>query len=82
MRNLIIWGLCGLFCLGGCQSFRGPLQSQQPVRADDPLLPPIEQKKYGRAQFPYPDDSTEVGLNSGILPPTYGGGFYTSGGGF
>jgi hypothetical protein len=64
MRRLFI---LALLCLVGCTNFRGPLQSQQPVRVDDPLLPTFEQEKLGRAYVALPEDNFQVGDKSGLL---------------
>jgi hypothetical protein len=64
MRKLLFLAL--LF-LAGCTNLRGPLQSQQPVRVDDPLLPTYEQEKLGRAYVALPDDPYQVGDKSGVV---------------
>lgn len=64
MRKLFFLLLLGLV---GCTNFRGPLQSQQPVRVDDPLLPTYEQEKLGRAYVALPDDPYAVSDKTGMV---------------
>ena len=64
MRKLLFLLLLGLV---GCTNIRGPLQSQQPVRVDDPLLPTFEQEKLGRAYVALPEDTFQVGDKSGVV---------------
>ena len=53
----------------GCNNVRGPFESRQPQRVDDPLLSTREQQRVGRASLALPDESPAVGPGSGVFLP-------------
>jgi hypothetical protein len=55
--------------LAGCQNIRGPFQPRPQTRPDDPRFPISEQERRARDQVPLPDESSEVGPQSGNAYP-------------
>jgi hypothetical protein len=57
------------FLLAGCNNVLGPFEHRTPARVDDPRLSIREQEREGRARLALPQESREIGPNSGVEIP-------------
>jgi hypothetical protein len=53
----------------GCHNVSGPFEHRRPERVDDPRLSIGEQEREGRARLALPQESRNVGPNSGVEIP-------------
>ena len=52
-----------------CHNVSGPFEHRKPERVDDPRLSIGEQQREGRARLSLPQESRDVGPNSGVEIP-------------
>jgi hypothetical protein len=57
------------FLTVGCHNVINPFEHRTPARVDDPCLSIGEQEREGRARLALPQESREVGPNSGVEIP-------------
>ncbi|HEX5272948.1 MAG TPA: hypothetical protein VFW33_20770 [Gemmataceae bacterium] len=55
--------------LAGCQNVIGPFEHRKPERVDDPCFSIREQQREARARLALPEESRQVGPNSGVEIP-------------